>query len=476
MEEDLRHVQQALEGLGQQLSCLAKDGKDLRREEGAILDQSSRRNLGGHPIHNNQSGYVPRNENRNEGNYVNGRFDKRRYDYEGYYDSYNYRGYNYRRSSQTFGTTSRHLSYNNVKLPISCGTFGPYDYEAWEQKVELLFYSHRVREEEKFQSVLKSLSYEANVWWDCKYENRRRMGAKPTKTWSLMKQALRTKFGVESHGRQRQEKKPIHGMKAKGEGIGEELTVSYEDTSISLPLKPFLLCHELSFKELKFLELNASYLILVGNYDDIFFDLLVANFSSFCACMWSKIHILLESFVESGYDERISWFSWSLCDVYHAKLKEMFIENCDYVSSFLYASLKTLDGFIPSIQLLCIEGSVVPHSLEFVGSLVHKLLPSYGIEFALMEVVHELVLPHVFAQDPPQHPPKDPPQCLPWVPLSGSSLELGISRIENNTHAKPMISNHALIPPCDIPNYLPRFDWKVSRISSYLPAGSPSRY
>ncbi|KAI5663044.1 hypothetical protein M9H77_22367 [Catharanthus roseus] len=41
-------------------------------------------------------------------------------------------------------------------------------------------------------------------------------------------------------------------------------------------------------------------------HDNIFFDLLVANFSSSCASMWSKIHIFFGSFVESGYDERIS--------------------------------------------------------------------------------------------------------------------------------------------------------------------------
>ncbi|KAI5671334.1 hypothetical protein M9H77_11698 [Catharanthus roseus] len=60
--------------------------------------------------------------------------------------------------------------------------------------------------------------------------------------------------------------KPIHGIKAKGEGMGKELSVGYEDTLISLSLNHFLLCHELSFKELKlFLELNSSYVILVGN-------------------------------------------------------------------------------------------------------------------------------------------------------------------------------------------------------------------
>ncbi|KAI5661714.1 hypothetical protein M9H77_21037 [Catharanthus roseus] len=72
----------------------------------------------------------------NEENYVNmdERFQKRKGDYEGHYDRYNYGGYNYRRSSQTLGTTSRPLSYNNLKLPLLCGTFGPCDYEVWEQK------------------------------------------------------------------------------------------------------------------------------------------------------------------------------------------------------------------------------------------------------------------------------------------------------------------------------------------------------
>ncbi|KAI5672060.1 hypothetical protein M9H77_12424 [Catharanthus roseus] len=82
-------------------------------------------------------------------------------------DSYSYGGYNCRRSSQTLGTTSKLLSYNNLKLTLLCGTFGSYDYVAWEQKVESLFYS-----------------------W-CK---RRREGSI----------ALRTKFGVENHEGQRQ--------------------------------------------------------------------------------------------------------------------------------------------------------------------------------------------------------------------------------------------------------------------------------
>ncbi|KAI5676782.1 hypothetical protein M9H77_07732 [Catharanthus roseus] len=108
---------------------------------------------------------VPRKDIRNVRNYVkmDERFHERKGDYEEYYDSYNYRRYSYRKGYRILGATSRPLSYNNLKLPLLCGTFGPYIYEAWEQKVESLFYSYCVREEEKFQLMLKSLSYEVNV-------------------------------------------------------------------------------------------------------------------------------------------------------------------------------------------------------------------------------------------------------------------------------------------------------------------------
>ncbi|KAI5667651.1 hypothetical protein M9H77_17504 [Catharanthus roseus] len=59
-------------------------------------------------------------------------------------------------------------------------------------------------------------------------------------------------------------KSQILGRKAKEEGMGKELSIGYEDTSISLSLNPFLLCHEFYFKELKlFLELYAAYVTLV---------------------------------------------------------------------------------------------------------------------------------------------------------------------------------------------------------------------
>ncbi|KAI5682759.1 hypothetical protein M9H77_03987 [Catharanthus roseus] len=182
-------------------------------------------------------------------------------------------------------------------------------------------------------------------------------------------------------------------MKAKGEGMGKELSIGFENTSLSLYLNPFLLYHEFSFKELKlFLAFYAFFVTLVRNvmvstftcdltfdidhmlkcsspcayfvkqllvniarikpsyhdlellHDNLFFDLLVADFSSFCASMWSRIHIFFGSSVESGYDERVSWFPWSLYSDFHAKFKGELVENCDYESSFLYAFMQNFDG------------------------------------------------------------------------------------------------------------------------------------
>ncbi|KAI5664542.1 hypothetical protein M9H77_23865 [Catharanthus roseus] len=175
MEDDLGYVQQVLAGLEQYFSCLANGVKYLRREEEAILDKhnsydcyESNRVRARDCYYDISCKGVPRNDIRNGGNYVNKdeRFHKRRDNFGEYYDSYYYGGYNYARSSQALGTTSRPISYNKFKLPLLCGTFGPYDYEACKQKVESLFYSFCVREEEKFKLLLKSLSYEVNVWWD----------------------------------------------------------------------------------------------------------------------------------------------------------------------------------------------------------------------------------------------------------------------------------------------------------------------
>ncbi|KAI5676931.1 hypothetical protein M9H77_07881 [Catharanthus roseus] len=48
---------------------------------------------------------------------------------------------------------------------------------------------------------------------------------------------------------------------------------------------------------------KPSYYDLELLHDNLFFGLLVTNFSSSCASMWSKIHIFFGSFVETGYNE-----------------------------------------------------------------------------------------------------------------------------------------------------------------------------
>ncbi|KAI5658010.1 hypothetical protein M9H77_26803 [Catharanthus roseus] len=96
-------------------------------------------------------------------------------------------------------------------------------------------------------------------------------------------------------------------------------------------------------------------------HDNLIFDRLFANVSTSCASIWSKICIFLRTFVENGYDERVHCFFWNLCGDFHAKFKGEFVENCDYESSFFYASKKNFDGFIPSIRLLCL----VRYKLEF---------------------------------------------------------------------------------------------------------------
>ncbi|KAI5671330.1 hypothetical protein M9H77_11694 [Catharanthus roseus] len=92
-------MQQAIEGLEQQLSCLAKNVGDLKREAKVILEQRSRRNLdlmsiilkiAMREIHleldmvNRSYKRVPRNKVRNGGNYVkiDELFHKRRGDVE----------------------------------------------------------------------------------------------------------------------------------------------------------------------------------------------------------------------------------------------------------------------------------------------------------------------------------------------------------------------------------------------------------
>ncbi|KAI5650157.1 hypothetical protein M9H77_36162 [Catharanthus roseus] len=158
----------------QELQQIRKDMTDMKGNMiNLSMEHRSRNNIGEHVTSHTQWGY------RNFSPYA--------------------RPYDCGRSSQTLGIASRLLSYNNLKLPLLCGTFGRYDYEAWEQEVESLFYSYGVREEVKFQLVLKSFSYVVNDWWDCNCEYRIRMRLKPIKTWSLMKQALRIRCGVENY-------------------------------------------------------------------------------------------------------------------------------------------------------------------------------------------------------------------------------------------------------------------------------------
>ncbi|KAI5677093.1 hypothetical protein M9H77_08043 [Catharanthus roseus] len=189
-----------------------------------------------------------------------------------------------------------------------------------------------------------------------------------------------------------------HRMKAKEEGIGKELNIGFEETSLSLSLNPFLLYREFSFKELKlFLELYASFVtvkVMVSPFIcEVAFDidhmlkcsspcasldkqLLVSNrelnhLTMTLSCymiLFSLIFLLLIShrlvlicgvrFISSldlllkVVMIRVSCFPWSLCSDFHAKYKGELVENCDFESSFLYAFVKNLDRTIPSIQLL----------------------------------------------------------------------------------------------------------------------------
>ncbi|KAI5650223.1 hypothetical protein M9H77_36228 [Catharanthus roseus] len=107
-----------------------KGVKDLKREEEAIFEQSSRRDFGGHPIsyeHNSYDCYEgnrfgTRNDVRNGGNYVNMDeiFHKRKGDNEGYYDSYNYGGHNYRKGIEDKGRNmEKELGAILEELPIN---------------------------------------------------------------------------------------------------------------------------------------------------------------------------------------------------------------------------------------------------------------------------------------------------------------------------------------------------------------------
>ncbi|KAI5650513.1 hypothetical protein M9H77_36518 [Catharanthus roseus] len=159
------------------------------------------------------------------------------------------------------------------------------------------------------------------------------MGAQPIKTWSLMKQSLRNKFGVENHEEKDKDKiqsqflnfltitcgtKSNHGMKAKEEGMGKELSMvvcPLCDFGWNVMINPFtcdlafdidhmLKCSSpCAYLEKQLLvsiaRIKPSYHALELVHDNLFFDLLVDNFSSSCASMWSKIHIFFGSFAEN---------------------------------------------------------------------------------------------------------------------------------------------------------------------------------
>ncbi|KAI5681378.1 hypothetical protein M9H77_02605 [Catharanthus roseus] len=232
MEDDLRHVKQALEGLEQQLSYLAKGVKDLRRKEETILEQSSRRNLGGHPMHNNQWGYCnfsphARSYERNSYDCYEGKRVRTR------------NGHNYRTYNRVPRTEVRNKgNYVNI--------YGKFDKRrAWEYEVESLFCAYCVREEENFQLVLKSLFYE-------KFEaqnmlNEGSLGYKLYETISFLpsKSFLSFDFIINESNHcsfsffcdriQSQfldfltvicGTKPNHSMKAKGEDMRKELTLA----------------------------------------------------------------------------------------------------------------------------------------------------------------------------------------------------------------------------------------------------------
>ncbi|KAI5672709.1 hypothetical protein M9H77_13073 [Catharanthus roseus] len=155
------------------------------------------------------------------------------------------------------------------------------------------------------------------------------MGSQLIKAWSLMKQALMNRFEVLKHERQRQGRERIqsqsfnfltttcgtksnHGMKAKGEGMGKELSIvgncmvnpfnCEQALDIAHMFKSSSSCANLEKQLLDSVaRIKLSYHDLELLHDIIFFDHIVSSFSSSCALtILSKIHIFLRSFVEHG--------------------------------------------------------------------------------------------------------------------------------------------------------------------------------
>ncbi|KAI5649468.1 hypothetical protein M9H77_35473 [Catharanthus roseus] len=227
MEDDLCHVQQALKGLEQQLSHLAK----------------GRRDFGGYPIYDNQWGY---------------------------------------------GNFSSHVR-----------SYEPNSYACYE--------SNRLRTRDCYNGISCKGIPRNDVRNGGNYVN-------------MDERSHKSKVNELSQAQDVIDRKVIHNEKRN------TCTFVKEEKSREGKVKSF------SFKELKlFLESYASYVTLVLNVMDnpltcdLAFDIdHMLKYSSPCA----YLHKLL---------------------LFHAKLKGELVENCDYESSFLYTSMKTLDGFISSI-------------------------------------------------------------------------------------------------------------------------------
>ncbi|KAI5664505.1 hypothetical protein M9H77_23828 [Catharanthus roseus] len=227
-------------------------------------------------------------------------------------------------------------SYNALKFPLLLLAFEAEDYIVQEERVEALFYSYGIWEEDKVSVANAFCATEPTSDGRADYLARNQ---------SQFLNSVATTCGM----------KPSHGMGAKVESMGHELSVSHEDIIISFSINLYRLCHELSFKELKlFLLVYASYMVMVGGslvmaltfhlaldvarmskclssrahlekqlfdtdariklsyfdlellHDDLIIDLIIGNTLSSCASMWSKIYIFLGSLVGSGYAKRVN--------------------------------------------------------------------------------------------------------------------------------------------------------------------------
>ncbi|KAI5652961.1 hypothetical protein M9H77_30148 [Catharanthus roseus] len=304
-----------------------KGVKDLKREEEANYEQSSGRDLGGHSAHDNQWRYgnfspparsyehnfydcyegnrfrtrnyyndtsckrVSRNDVRNGGNYVNidERFHKRKGEYEGDCETYNYRGF--------------------------------YDYEAWEQKVESLFY---------FYSLMNAISIIAN---NVSY---------------------------------------VLGIEDKGRNMEKVLDNFLKDLPISLCLNPSLKCYEVSVVELElFLASYLSHVSIYGDLCTISFEGGLSLLLRYVSKCLSSYAFLEESLWHSGsifdlscYDFRVMnnasiesivvgfGLDSALFDILHDKFLGKFVENVNYFSSFLAIVMENHNDFVPLNQLM----------------------------------------------------------------------------------------------------------------------------